>query len=93
MTSSSDCYARVWKVDEQESKEEDCKGVHRLKNFKTMLMMSKFNKYNGDQVASGGMSAIVTVWNPETGKVIVTFDHSEFETTFVCQEIEWQNPK
>jgi len=39
------------------------------------------------------MSAIVTVWNPETGKVIVTFDHSEFETTFVCQEIEWQNPK
>ena len=85
VTSSSDCYARVWKVDEQEAKvEEDCKGVHRLKNFKMMLMMSKFNKYNGDQIASGGMSTTVTVWNPETGKVIVTFDHSEFEPSFVC---------
>jgi WD40 repeat protein len=85
VTSSSDCYSRVWKVDEGEAKvEEECKGVYRLKNFKMMLMMSKFNKGNGDYIASGGHSTTVTVWNPETGKVLVTFDHAENEPGFVC---------
>lgn len=83
----------MWRVDDQDKTEEDCKGVQRLKNFKFMLMMSKFNKYNGEMVASGGMSTVVTVWNPETGKVIVTFDHAELDPGFECREIEWQNQK
>ena len=48
LVTSSDSYARVLKVDDGDKVGEDCKGVHRMKNLKMMLMMSKFNKYNGD---------------------------------------------
>lgn len=93
VTSSSDCYSRVWKVEEHGKSTEDCSGVYRLKNFKIMLMMSKFNKGAGELIASGGHSSTVTVWNYETGKNLATFDHREIDPGFVCQEIEWQNPK
>lgn len=92
VTSSSDSYARVWKVDEKEfqkSGEEDCKTLHQLKNFKIMLMMSKFNKGVGDMIASGGGSSVVTIWNPDTGKNVATFDHAEMDPGFELQEIEW----
>ena len=70
--------------------------MHQAKNFgKIMLMMSKFNKERGDLIASGGHSAIVTVWNAEDPtKNVVKFDHTEMESpNFVCQEIEWKNTK
>jgi WD40 repeat protein len=60
-----------------------------------MLVMSKFNKERGDLIASGGHSAIVTVWNAEDPtKNEVRFDHSEMESpSFVCMQLEWQNPR
>jgi transducin (beta)-like 1 len=93
VTSSSDCFARVWKVDEVVPSDETGL-MHKAKNFgKTMLMMSKFNKERADLIATGGHSPYVTVWNAEDPtKQVVRFDHTDRESAqFVCKEIEWKN--
>lgn len=74
VTSSSDCYARVWKVEESGSQSEEKQSMVAIKPFKFMLMQSKFNKGAGDLIASGGHSPVVTVWNSENSKNVAAFN-------------------
>lgn len=60
-----------------------------IKPFKFMLSQSKFNKGTGDLIASGGHSSVVSVWNSENSKNVVSFNMQDIDDGFIVRELEW----
>lgn len=98
MTSSSDKMARIWKFEPETGN----MNIEKIKNFKVMLMNSKFNKMpqgassqSEDQlyIATGGHEGVVTVWSASDCRDIAVLDHSQSDPHLEGLEIDWQNDK
>lgn len=84
VTSSSDTLARVWKIDADHSIK-----LEKFMGFTEMLMNSKFNKGEGNLVATGGHSNKVTVWNVNEKTELCKLEHAKHDESFEGIEIEW----
>jgi WD40 repeat protein len=85
--------ARIWKFDAETGNI----NIEKIKNFKVMLMNSKFNKCTqpGEEqlIATGGHEGIVTVWNASNCQDVATLSHTQSDPNFEGLEIDWQNSK